>query len=167
MRSTLHRARRVARATVLAGAVLVAAGCQLGPRPLTQAYFQPSGEWAVVGVHATYAGVRDPAQAMARFGQVVRYEPDAVVSGPDTCTRPKYLVNAMLADRYLRREQGLTASGLGLYQWQDLRFVEVFCDGNKWKRFGGEAFWVDYDRGFVVHDHVLYEVRRVGAPPPS
>jgi hypothetical protein len=136
------------------------AGCQLGPRPLREAHALPEGEWAVTAIRWGAANVRDPNDVIQRYGQVIRYEPRRVVSGSESCTDPAYLASAILADHYLYGEFGVRAADLGLYRWQDVRVTEVFCNGHKWRALGGDAFWVDDDRGFAVRDDVLYELRR-------
>lgn len=139
---------------------LVLAGCQLGPRPLREPSALPSGEWAVTAIRWGKTKVRDSGAIIARFGQVIRYEPGLVVSGSESCADPVYLASAIVADRYLHAEFGVRAADLGLYRWQDVRVTEVYCKGQRWRELGGEAFWVDHDRGYAVRDDVLYELRR-------
>ncbi len=104
--------------------------------------------------------VRNPAAAMARIGQLIRYEPTLAISGEATCQYPQYLASDMLAERYLFAEFGVHTRDLGLYRWQDVRITEVFCNGRKWQGLGADAFWIDHDRGYAVKDDVLYELRR-------
>jgi hypothetical protein len=153
--------RRWAAAAALA---LLLAGCQLGPRRLSAPADLPSGEWAIVAIRFGHANVRDPNEAIARYGQVIRYEADRAVSGGETCDAPTYLASAIVADRYLRAEYGMRAADFGLHGWQDVRVTEVYCNGRRWRPLGGEAFWVGHDRGYAVRDDVLYELRRTKAP---
>ena len=142
-----------------AALALLAAGCQLGPRPV--ATLPPSGDWAVVSMQAGDRALRDPQAALARQGQVLSFEPDRAVSGPHSCGNPRYLANLMVADRYLRGELGLRHHDLGLYRYQDVRITEVYCGGRKWRPLGGVVLWVSDTLGFAVADGVVYELRRV------
>jgi hypothetical protein len=151
-------AGRISLAALACAAAL--AGCQLGPRPLQEAHAMPAGEWAVTAIRWGASNVRDPNDVIQRYGHVIRYEPRRVVSGSESCSDPVYLASAILADRYLYAEFGVRAADLGLYRWQDVRVTEVFCHGRKWRGLGGDAFWVDDERGFAVRDDVLYELRR-------
>jgi hypothetical protein len=151
---------RVSVALAPAAFALALAGCQLGPRPLREPGALPSGEWAVTSIRWGKWNVRDPNEVIARYGQVIRYEPQLAVSGSETCADPIYLANAIMADHYLYAEFGVRATELGLYRWQDVRVTEVFCNGNRWRALGGDAFWVDDERGYAVRDDVLYELRR-------
>lgn len=143
---------------------LVLAGCQLGPRPLHEPAAMPSGEWAVTAIRWGKVKVRDSGAVIARFGQVIRFEPGLAVSGGDTCADPDYLASAIVADRYLHAQFGLRAADLGLDRWQDVRVTEVYCKGQRWRALGGEVFWVDSERGYAVREAVLYELRRRKPP---
>lgn len=159
MRTTTSSFRSFARHAGAALALL-AAGCQVGPRPLADAASMPSGEWAVTAIRWGKAQARSPDDVMQRFGQVIRYEPALATSGADSCADPVYLANAMVADRYLHATLGVRATDLGLYRWQDVRITEVYCNGQRWRALGGEVFWVDEERGFAVRDRVLYQLQR-------
>lgn len=140
---------------------LLLAGCQLAPRTLTGPEAIPTGDWAVVNVRPGPVGVRDPGEAVARHGQWIHFEPTLARSGDEVCTEPRYLVSLVVADHYLRNEIGVRATGLGLYRWQDLRLVEVFCKGKRWHALGGETIIIDYDRAYAVRDDTLYQLRRL------
>lgn len=145
----------------VAALALAVAGCQLGPRPV--ATLPPPGDWAVVSMHAGERAVRDPQAALARQGQVLRFEADRAVSGAHSCMSPRYLVNDMVADRYLRAELALRHHDLGLYRHQDVRITEVYCGGRKWRALGGTVLWVSDTQGFAVADGVVHELRPVPA----
>lgn len=167
MSARLRPSPRMPRLRPLAAAfaaLALLAGCQLGPRPLAGAQAVPSGEWAVVDIRPGGGGVRDAGDAMARYGQTLRFGPDLAVSGGDSCTQPTYLGSLMVGDRYLHATLGLRAADLGLYRYQDLRITEVYCKGRKWRALGGEVAWVDDQHGYAVRDGVLYTLRRVGGP---
>jgi hypothetical protein len=138
---------------------LALAGCQLGPRPLSGPAAVPSGDWAVTAIRWGKMKVRDSGAVIARFGQVIRFEPELAVSGSETCAHPDYLASAIVADRYLYAKFGMRAADFGLYRWQDVRITEVYCKGQRWRALGGEIFWVDHDRGYAMRDDVLYELR--------
>ena len=141
---------------------LALAGCQIGPRPVAGP--PPSGDYGVVGVRPGDGPVRDPEAAMGAYGHLIRFGEDEAVSGNDTCRAPRYLVNRMVADHYLRWELGLRHHDLGLYRWQDVQISEVYCEGKtKWRALGGTVLWVDPTLGFAVRDDVLYEIRPTGA----
>jgi hypothetical protein len=158
--SALASTRKSTLTWTLAALALVLAGCQLGPRPLRESTAMPSGEWAVTAIRWGNVKVRDSGAVIARFGQVIRFEPGLAVSGGETCADPVYLASAIVADRYLHAEFGLRAADFGLHRWQDVRVTEVFCKGQRWRALGGEVFWIDYDRGYAVREDVLYELRR-------
>ena len=144
---------------------LLAAGCQLGPRPVTDDWAQPRGDWQVVSHRAPGLAAMSPVDAQRHVGSVVRFGPGAVTSGVNTCAKPSYVVNLVYAERYLYRHYGLHTRDLGLYRHQDVRVTEVFYEGRKWPGLGGHAVWVDAERGYAVRDGMWFELRR--AAPTS
>lgn len=155
--------RRTGRAAI-AAATLLAAGCQLGPRPVADDWAQPRGEWQIVSHRAPGSAAMSPVDAQRYVGSTVRFGPGAVTSGADTCAKPSFIVNLVYAERYLYRQYGLHTRDLGLYRHQDVRVTEVFCEGRKWPGLGGHVVWVDAERGYAVRDGMWFELRRA-APP--
>ena len=151
--------RGTGRAAIVA-VTLLAAGCQLGPRPVTDDWAQPRGEWQVVSHRAPGIAAMSPVDAQRHVGSIVRFGPGAVTSGADTCAKPSYLVNLVYAERYLYRQYGLHTRDLGLYRHQDVRVTEVFCEGRKWPGLGAHVIWVDAERGYAVRDGMWFELRR-------
>ena len=130
--------RRTGRAAI-AAATLLAAGCQLGPRPVADDWAQPRGEWQIVSHRAPGSAAMSPVDAQRYVGSTVRFGPGAVTSGADTCAKPSFIVNLVYAERYLYRQYGLHTRDLGLYRHQDVRVTEVFCEGRKWPGLGGHV----------------------------
>jgi hypothetical protein len=155
-----HAAFRGTGHAAIVAVTLLAAGCQLGPRPVTDDWAQPRGEWQVVSHRAPGIAAMSPADAQRHVGSTVRFGPGAVTSGADTCARPTFVVNLVYAERYLYRQYGLHTRDLGLYRHQDVRVTEVFCEGRKWPGLGAHAIWVDAERGYAVRDGVWFELRR-------
>jgi len=155
---------RTGRAAIVA-ATLLAAGCQLGPRPVADDWAQPRGEWQIVSQRATGRAAMSPADGQRYVGSIVRFGPGAVTSGADTCAKPSFIVNLVYAERYLYRQYGVHTRDLGLYRHQDVRVTEVFCEGRKWPGLGAHVIWVDPERGYAVRDGMWFELRR--AAPPS
>jgi hypothetical protein len=155
-----HAAFRGTGHAAIVAVTLLAAGCQLGPRPVTDDWAQPRGEWQVVSHRAPGIAAMSPADAQRHVGSTVRFGPGAVTSGADTCARPTFVVNLVYAERYLYRHYGLHTRDLGLYRHQDVRVTEVFCEGRKWPGLGAHAIWVDAERGYAVRDGVWFELRR-------
>ena len=154
----------IGRAAIVA-ATLLAAGCQLGPRPVADDSAQPRGDWQVVSHRATGRAAMSAVDAQRHVGSIVRFGPGAVTSGADTCAKPTFVVNLVYAERYLYRQFGLHTRDLGLYRHQDVRVTEVFCEGRKWPGLGGHVVWVDAERGYAIRDGMWFELRR--AAPPS
>jgi len=148
----------------IVAATVVAAGCQLGPRPVTDEGARPRGEWQVVAHRASGSAAMSTVDAERQVGSVVSFGPGAVTSGADTCAKPTYIVHLVYAERYLYRQYGLHTRDLGLYPHQDVRVTEVFCDGRKWPGLGGHVVWVDAERGYAIRDGTWFELRRA-APP--
>jgi len=158
--ASFHGIRRAA----IVAASLLAAGCQLGPRPVADDWAQPRGEWQVVSHRASGNAAMSPVDAQRYVGSIVRFGPGAVTSGADACAKPSFLVNLVYAERYLYRQYGLHTRDLGLYRHQDVRVTEVFCEGRKWPGLGAHVIWVDPERGYAVRDGTWFELRRA-APP--
>lgn len=152
--------RGIGRAAIVA-ATLLAAGCQLGPRPVTADWAQPRGEWQVVSHRDPGSAAMSPVDAQRYIGSIVSFGPGAVTSGADTCAKPSYIVHLVYAERYLYRQYGLHTSDLGLYRHQDVRVTEVFCEGRKWPGLGAHVIWVDHERGYAVRNGMWFELRRV------
>ncbi len=155
-----HAAFRGTGHAAVVAVTLLAAGCQLGPRPVTDDWAQPRGEWQVVSHRAPGIAAMSPVDAQRHVGSIVRFGPGAVTSGADTCAKPTFLVNLVYAERYLYRQYGLHTRDLGLYRHQDVRVTEVFCEGSKWPGLGAHAIWVDAERGYAVRNGVWFELRR-------
>jgi hypothetical protein len=149
----------------VAAAVLLVAGCQVGPRPVKDGWAAPYGDWHVVSHRAPGSAAMSPVDAAGHVGQTIRYGSTGASSGRDSCAKPVYVVNMIYAERYLWRQYGLRTGNLGLYPTQDVKVTEVFCDGRKWPVLGGHVIWADDERGYAIRDGVWFELRR--APPPS
>jgi hypothetical protein len=152
--------RGIRRAAIVAAALL-AAGCQLGPRPVPDEWAQPRGEWQVVAHRAFGSAAMSTVDAERHVGSVVRFGPGAATSEADTCAKPTYFVSLVYAERYLYRQFGIHTRDLGLYPHQDVRVTEVFCEGAKWRGLGAHVVWVDAERGYAVRDGRWFELRRV------
>ncbi|GIK86082.1 MAG: hypothetical protein BroJett026_15630 [Betaproteobacteria bacterium] len=153
------------RIVALCGCALFAAGCQTVQRTVALSQPPPSGDWAVVEVRSGPVGLDDPQAAMARHGQVIRLEPALARSGEDVCVEPHYVVHAIDAAFFLWREAGVRAADLGLGRRPGARYVEVFCQGRKWRALGGETLHVDDDHVYAVFHAALYRLRRLSPPP--
>lgn len=148
----------------IAAAALLAAGCQVGPRPIKDGWASPKGDWLVVSQVAPGIAAMSPVEAQRYVGRTVSFGADGVVSGPDRCAKPTYAVNLVFAERYLYRQYGLRTTNLGIYPYQDVRVTEVFCEGRKWSGLGAHVIWVDDERGYAVRDGIWFELRRAAAP---
>jgi len=147
------------RAAATAVALLLA-GCQVGPRPVTDGWAAPKGEWRIVAQTAPGMATMSPVQAQQYVGGTIAFGPSGVVSGADQCAKPTYAVNLVYAERYLWRQYGMRPANLGLYPYQDVKVTEVYCDGRKWRGLGAHVIWADGERGYAIHDGVWFELRR-------
>lgn len=149
----------IRRAMAVAAALAVAA-CQVGPRPLMEGWAAPKGDWTVVSHLAPSIAAMSPVEASRYVGRTISFGPNGVVSGGDRCPKPTYIVNLIYAPRYLARQYGMTPASLDLYDHQDVKVTEVFCEGRKWSGLGGYVVWADNERGYAIRDGIWFELRR-------
>jgi hypothetical protein len=154
----------IRRAAAVAATVVVA-GCQVGPRPVTDGWAAPKGDWQIVSQVAPGIATMSPVDASQYVGRTISFGPNGVVSGADRCPKPTYIVSLVYAPRYLARQYGMSPASLGLYAHQDVKVTEVFCEGRKWRGLGGHVVWANDERGYAIRDGVWFELRR--PPPPG
>jgi hypothetical protein len=163
-------------ATLLVGAgVLALAGCDSSrdeaapepaePQPAAPAAepesFDPVGTWTVVGHHMPGISAIGDDEAKSRHGQTVQLTKSEAISTNDRCDAPAYSVRSVAAEEYLAIEFHIEAGKLApLAGREELRLVEVSCDGAPWVGFGALLIEVSEDRVLTPWDGVFFELER-------
>jgi hypothetical protein len=104
----------------------------------------------------------DDDEAKARHGQAVELSASAAVSSNDRCDAPSYASRTVPADEYLATEYKLEPGSLQpLAGLDELRLMEVSCDGAPWVGFGALLIEVNPDLALTPWDGVFFELERL------
>jgi hypothetical protein len=165
--------RRATAAGLAVIAVVMAAGCDqdAGPEPRVAAESAPPredspadpiGTWTVTGHHMPGISAIGEDEAKARHGQTVELSAAAAVSPNDRCDSPAYATRSVPADDYLATEYKLEPGSLQpLAGREELRLIEVACNGAPWVGFGALLIEVNPDRVLTPWDGVFFELERL------
>jgi hypothetical protein len=169
--------RRRARAAGLAViAVALVAGCDQdagapapesrvareAAAPRADSSASPIGTWTVTGHYMPGISAIGEDEAKARHGQTVELSATAAVSSNDRCDAPSFASRTVPADEYLATEYRLAPGSLQpLADLEELRLIEVACNGAPWVGFGALLIEVDSDRVLTPWDGVFFELERL------
>jgi hypothetical protein len=130
--------------------------------PRADSSADPVGTWTVTGHHMPGIAAIGEDEAKARHGQTVELSATAAVSSNDRCDAPSYASRTVPADEYLATEYKLEPGRLQpLAGREELRLIEVSCDGAPWVGFGALLIEVNSDRVLTPWDGVFFELERM------
>jgi heat shock protein HslJ/uncharacterized membrane protein len=119
------------------------------------------GIWTVVGHSTPGASALDDDEARSRYGESLRLMRRIAASGGTRCETPRYQARTEGAQQYLASEYRITPNSLEPVMRRDqLRIMQVTCNGAPWSALGGRLIELDRDRALAPWDGVFFELAR-------
>jgi heat shock protein HslJ/uncharacterized membrane protein len=120
-----------------------------------------AGIWTIVGHHVPGVSALTNDQARARYGESLRLTESVAVSAGERCAEPRYSTRQVPAAGYLAEQFRLAPGSLApLAARNQLRVMEVRCDGAPWPALGATLLELDRDRALAPWNGVFFELQR-------
>jgi uncharacterized membrane protein len=119
------------------------------------------GIWTVVGHTTPGTSALDDDEARSRYGESVRLTRRIAASNGTRCEAPRYQSRSERAQQFLASEYRITPNSLEPVRRRDqLRIMQVTCEGSPWPALGGRLIELDRDRALAPWDGVFFELAR-------
>ena len=119
------------------------------------------GIWTVVGHTTPGVAALSEEQARARLGESLRLTRGVAASDGRRCESPRYAGRTERAQEFLGSQYQIAPNSLKpIGARQQLRIMQVSCDGSGWSALGGTLIELDRDRALAPWDGVFFELAR-------
>ena len=119
------------------------------------------GIWTVVGHSIPGVASLSDERAKGRYGESLRLTRQVAASNGQRCEAPRYSGRTAQSEELLGTEFRIAPDSLKpIARREQLRIMQVSCDGSRWGALGEMLIEVDRDRALAPWDGVFFELAR-------